>query len=180
MKLQFGNKVPGSIEDVYEYVTGVGPDGPLDHILFEQKYGELVGQSDQTFVTKVSDGDSEIVWTTTFNYPSRRIIVLDPAASDREDTFVRIKDGTKWTVTLHSKTSGIQGLIQWLYFQAIGKYKVGVPILSPAIFHFRRIATNANKAGAKVSFEVPDTGGLACFGEQDVVDESRCADGDRQ
>ena len=54
MKLQFGNKVPGSIEEVYEYVTGVGPDGPLDHIRFEQKYGTLVSQSGQTIVTKVS------------------------------------------------------------------------------------------------------------------------------
>ncbi len=180
MKLQFGNKVPGSIEAVYEYVTGVGPDGPLDHILFEQRYGELVGQNGPIIVTKVSDGDSETVWTSTFNYPSRRIIVLDPTASDREDTFVRIKGGTKWTVTIHSKASGIQGLIQWLYFQVIGKYRVGVPILSPAIFHFRRIALDADEAGVKASFEVPNGEVSSCFRQQDVVDESGCADGDRQ
>ena len=179
MKLQFGNKVPGSIEEVYEYVTGVGPDGPLDHILFEQKYGTLVSQSDQTIVTKVPDGDSETVWTSTFSYPNRRIIIMDPASSAREDIFTRIKGGTKWAVIIHSKTSGIQGLIQWLYFQVIGKYRVGVPILSPAIFHFRRIALDIGKASAKAPFETPDTGGLDRFGQQNIVDEARGPEGDR-
>ena len=179
MKLQFGSRVPGSIEEVYEYVTGVGPDGPLDHILFEQKYGELVWQSGQTIVTRVSDADSVTAWTSTFNYPNRRIIALEPASSDREDTFASIKGGTKWTVTIHSKTSGIQGLIQWFYFQIIGKYRVGVPILSPAIFHFRRLALDTDNAGAKDSFEASETEGLACLGQQNIVDETRGADGDR-
>ena len=179
MKLQFGNKVPGSIEEVYEYVTGVGSDGPLDHIMFEQKYGTLVSQSGQTIVTKVSDGDSETVWTSTFSYPNRRIIIMDPASSAREDTFARVKGGTKWTVIIHSETSGIQGLIQWLYFQIIGKYRVGVPILSPAIFHFRRIALDIGKASTKPPFEAPDTEGLDHFGQQNVVDEARGPEGDR-
>ena len=179
MKLQFGNKVPGSVEEVYEYVTGVGPDGPLDHMLFEQKYGTLVSQSGQTIVTQVSDGDSETIWTSTFSYPNHRIITMDPASSAREDTFARIKGGTKWTVIIHSKTSGIQGLIQWLYFQVIGKYRVGVPILSPVIFHFRRIALEISKARTKAPFEAPDTEGLDRFSQQNVVDEARGPEGDR-
>ena len=179
LKLQFGHKVSGSIEEVYEYVTGVGPDGPLDYILFEQKYGKLVGQSGQTIVTKVSDGDSEAVWTSTFNYPNRRIIMMDPASSAREDTFSRVKGGTKWAVIIHSKTNGIQGLIQWLYFQVVGKYRVGVPILSPTIFHFRRIALDIDKPGSRAPFEAPDAEELDRLGQQNVVDEACGSEGDR-
>ena len=104
---------------------------------------------------------------------------MDPASSAREDTFARIKGGTKWVVIIHSKTNGIQGLIQWLYFQVIGKYRVGVPILSPAIFHFRRIALDIDKAGTKAPLETSDAQGLDRLGQQNIVDEARGSEGDR-
>ena len=148
MKLQFGNNVPGPIEEVYEFVTGVGPDGPLDRALFTQKYGEMVEESSETIVTRVSEGDGDIIWRCTFEYPTRRVMeAVDSPSADREDTFETVKGGTKWTVTVHSKKSGLNGLVQWLYFQAIGKYRVGVPVLSPVIFHFRRKARSAEEEG---------------------------------
>ena len=145
MKLQFGNNVPGPIEEVYEYVTGMGPDGPLDRVLFAQKYGEIEQEGDEGIVTRVSDGDVEVLWRSTFDYPYRRLMVVDSSSADREDTFVVVKGGTKWTVSVHSKKSGLSGLVQWLYFQVIGKYRVGVPVLSPVIFHFRRKARAAEQ-----------------------------------
>lgn len=145
VKLQFGNNVPGPIEEVYEYVTGVGPDGPLDRALFAQKYGELVEENDEAIVTRVSDGGDEVVWSSIFEYPTRRLMIVDSSSADREDTFEVVKGGTKWTVTVHSKKRGLNGLVQWLYFQVIGKYRVGVPVLSPVIFHFRRKARAAER-----------------------------------
>ncbi len=69
--------------------------------------------------------------------------------------------------------------IQWLYFQVIGKYRVDVPILSPVVFHFRRIALDIGKAGTKAPFETSDAEGLNRFGQQNVVDEARGTEGDR-
>ena len=157
MKLQFGNNVPGPIEEVYEYVTGMGPDGPLDRILFAQKYGEVVEESDEAIVTRVLDGDSEVVWSSTFDYPYRRVMVVDSDSSDREDTFEVVKGGTKWTVIIHSKKGGIPGLMQWLYFQVIGKFRVGVPVISPVIFYFRRKAREAEREAAENLYQSRDT-----------------------
>jgi hypothetical protein len=156
LKLQFGNNVPASIEEVYEYVTGMGPDGPLDRVLFAQKYGEIEQEGDEGIVTRVADGDAEVSWRSTFDYPYQRLMVVDSSSADREDTFVVVKGGTKWTVTVHSKKGGFSGLVQWLYFQAIGKYRVGVPILSPVIFYFRRKARAAEREAAEVSPESPE------------------------
>lgn len=157
MKLQFGNNVPGPIEEVYEFVTGVGPDGPLDRAMFAQRYGEIEEESDEGIVTRVWDGDSEVVWSSAFDYPYRRVMVVDSASPDREDTFEVVKGGTKWTVIVYSKTGGIPGLFQWLYFQVIGKFRVGVPVISPVIFHFRRKARDAERETAENPPQSPDT-----------------------
>ena len=157
MKLQFGNNVPGTIEEVYEFVTGVGPDGPLDRAIFAQRYGEIEEESDEGILTRVADGDAEVTWRSTFDYPDRRLMMVDSSSSDREDIFTTVRGGTKWTVVIHSKKGGIPGLMQWFYFQVIGKYRVGVPVISPVIFHFRRKARDAEREAAETLPISPDT-----------------------
>ncbi|MCH8940761.1 MAG: hypothetical protein IIC27_06535 [Chloroflexi bacterium] len=74
-----------------------------------------------------------------------------------EDTFEVVKGGTKWTVIIHSKKGGIPGLMQWLYFQVIGKFRVGVPVMSPVIFYFRRKAREAEREAAENLYQSRDT-----------------------
>jgi hypothetical protein len=157
VKLRFGNNIPGPIEEVYEYVTGMGPDGPLDLVNFAQKYGEVLEQRDDAFLTRVQDGDVEVTWSSLFDYPYRRLMMFDSSSADREDIFEEVKGGTKWTIIVHSKKGGFPGLMQWLYFQVIGKFRIGVPVLSPAAFHFRRKAREAEREAADQPQENPDT-----------------------
>ena len=157
MKLRFSNNIPGPIEEVYEYVTGMGPDGPLDPVLFAQKYGEVVEQRNNAFLTRVQDGDEDVTWSSIFEYPYRRFMMVDSASADREDIFEEVKGGTKWTVIVHSKKGGFPGLMQWFYFQVVGKFRVGVPVLSPAVFHFRRKARTEKREAADQPLEKPDS-----------------------
>ena len=145
MKLSFHATVPGPIEEVYEYVTAVGPDGPVDRVLFAQKYGEPVEEYDgDAVLTRDTDeaGDGEdTFWLCNFIYPTRRTMeAVESRWADREDVFEAVRGGTRWTVTFNPKTGGLQGLAQWLYFLAVGKYRIGVPVLSPVVHHFRRKA----------------------------------------
>ena len=141
MKLSFHTTVPGPIEEVYEYVTAVGPDGPLDRVLFSQKYGEMVEETEGAVLTRDTDEGDEVLWLCAFEYPTRRTMeAVESTWADREDVFEIVKGGTRWTVTFNPKTGGLQGLVQYLYFLAVGKYRVGVPVLSPVVQHFRRKA----------------------------------------
>ena len=157
VRLRFGNNIPGPIEEVYEYVTGMGPDGPLDLVLFAQKYGEVVEQCDDVFMTTVQDGDDGVIWSSLFDYPYRRFMTVDSSAADREDLFEEVKGGTKWTIIVHSEKGGFPGLMQWFYFQVIGKFRVGVPVFSPAVFHFRRKAKEAEREAKETPPDSPDT-----------------------
>ena len=148
MKLSFHCTVPGPIEEVYEYVTAVGPEGPVDKALFIQKYGEPVQEIDGAFITREADEAGDVVWLCTFTYPELRTMQAENAPwADREDVFESVKDGTRWTVTFSPKQGGLHGLVQWLYFQAVGKYRIGVPVLSPVVQRFRRLRREARESG---------------------------------
>ena len=148
MKLSFHCNIPAPIEEVYEYVTAMGPTGTVDQALFVQKYGELVQEVDGAVLTRDTEDDAEALWRCTFTYPERRTMeAIDSSWSDREDVFERVKDGTRWTVTFNPKSRALHGLVQWLYFLAVGKYRVGVPVLSPVVQHFRRKAREAAESG---------------------------------
>lgn len=141
MKLSFHTTVPASIEEVYEYVTAVGPEGPVDRALFSQKYGETVEETEGAVLTRDTEEGDEALWLCAFEYPTRRTMeAVESTWADREDLFETVRGGTRWTVNFIPKTGGLQGLVQYLYFQAVGKYRVGVPVLSPVVQHFRRKA----------------------------------------
>ncbi len=148
MKLSFHTTVPGPIEEVFEHVTAFGPEGPVDRVLFSQKYGETVEEDGGTVVTRAPDEDGDVLLHCSFEYPTRRVMVGERSSwADREDVFEAVKGGTRWTVTFDPKAHGVQGLAQWLYFQMVGKYRVGVPVLSPVVQHFRQKAREARDRG---------------------------------
>lgn len=156
MKLSFHTTVPGPIEEVYEYVTAVGPDGPTDRVLFSQKYGETVEETEGAVLTRDTDESDEVLWLCAFEFPTRRTMeAVESTWADREDVFEAVKGGTRWTVTFNSKTGGLQGLVQYLYFLAVGKYRVGVPVLSPVVQHFRRKARGKFDTGEEADGEAP-------------------------
>lgn len=141
MRLSFHTNVPAPVEEVFEYITAFGADGPLDRVFFVQKYGEIVEEGGSVVLTRDTEEDDDVLWRSTFNFPSRRTMeALESPWADREDVFETVRDGTRWTVTFIPKTRGLHGLVQYFYFQAIGKYRVGVPVLSPVVQHFRRKA----------------------------------------
>ncbi len=142
MRLSFHTTVPAPIEEVYEYVTAVGPEGPVDRVLFAQKYGEPIEtEPDGAVITHDPDDDGEVFWRCAFDFPALRTMrAIESTWADREDAFETVRGGTRWTVTFIPKTGGLQGLVQYLYFQVVGKYRVGVPVLSPVVQHFRRKA----------------------------------------
>lgn len=148
MKLSFHTTVPAPIEEVYEYVTAVGPTGPVDGVLFAQKYGEPVrDEPGGAVLTRDTDEGEDTLWRCTFSFPHRRTMeAVESAWADREDDFESVRGGTRWTVTFSPKTRGLHGLVQYLYFQAVGKYRVGVPVLSPVVQHFRRKAHGESDA----------------------------------
>ena len=162
MRLSFHTTIPAPIEEVYAYVTAVGPEGPLDRALFSQKYGETVEETDGAALTRDTEEGDAALWLCAFEFPTRRTMeaVASPWA-DREDLFETVRGGTRWTVTFIPKTGGLHGLVQYLYFQAVGKYRVGVPVLSPVVQHFRRKARGeldaADAADSGESGEDPTT-----------------------
>lgn len=163
MKLSFHTTVPASIEEVYEYVTAFGPEGPVDRALFSQKYGETVEETEGAVLTRDTDEGDEALWLCAFEYPTRRTMeAVESTWADREDLFETVRGGTRWTVNFIPKTGGLQGLVQYLYFQVVGKYRVGVPVLSPVVQHFRRKARGDFDAPEEAdSEESGDAGGPA-------------------
>lgn len=156
MRLSFHTTVPGPIEEVYEHVTAMGPEGPVDRALFAHKYGEPVEEAGNVVTTRELYGESETFWRCTFSFPDRRTMeALAATWADREDVFEAVRGGTRWTVTFDPKVGGVQGLAQWLYFQMVGKYRVGVPVLSPVMQHFRRKARGEGDSVAEPEGEPP-------------------------
>ena len=156
MKLSFHCTVPAPIEEVYEHVTAMGPAGPIDRVLFVQKYGEFVEEVDGAVLTHDTDDDDDTMWLSAFTYPNRRTMeAIESSWSDREDVFETVKGGTRWTVTFNPKSRALHGLVQWLYFLSVGKYRVGVPVLSPVVQHFRRKAREESEAAEDPESDEP-------------------------
>ena len=161
MRLSFHTTVPAPIEEVYEHVTAVGPEGPTDRVLFAQKYGEPIEtEPDGAVITHDTDDGEDMHWRCTFDFPAHRTMrAIASTWADREDAFETVRGGTRWTVTFIPKTGGLQGLVQYLYFQAVGKYRVGVPVLSPVVQHFRRKARGEFDAPPDSEAEDPPSQG---------------------
>ncbi len=81
---------------------------------------------------------SVIKWRCTFDYPRwRDMEAVDTRWADRTDTFESTTGGTKWTVEWRTKTLGLKGLIQLIYFKLRGKNNYYNRIQKPVVDHFQ-------------------------------------------
>lgn len=125
-RLRLVSFVAAPVEDVYQYVTAYGSDGPLDEAAFREKYGETVERGDDAIIVREDvrrypqDDPELITWRCTFDYPtSRTMEALDSAWADRYDSFRADRDGTRWTVRWNTRLGGLRGIVQYVVFRLI-------------------------------------------------------------
>ena len=140
--LNLSTFIPAPVEEVYEYVTAFGNDGPLDDA-FQIEYGELLGRNGNVFVTQEEDtkggdeGPKKTTWRCTFEYPGRRMMeTLDSSWSDRVDLFRPVRGGTRWRIRWNTRIGGIRGVAQYLVFRLVGHKRLRHGILDPVRGHF--------------------------------------------
>ena len=135
--LSISTLIPAPPEDVYQYVTAYGNDGPLDDA-FQAKYGNLVSNQRNVYVTREEDGRDgdegreEITWSSTFEYPTRRVMVaVDSSWANRVDVFRPVRGGTKWSIRWDTRVGGIRGAAQYLVFRLMGHRRFRRAVVDP-------------------------------------------------
>ena len=120
---------------VFEHVTDCGKDGPIDRDAFQKKHGEIESRENNVITTREKDDD--LRWKYTFDHPNSRMMeALGSSWADRTDTFESTENSTRWTVQWRTKTAGLQGLIQFLYFQLRGKKTFYRRVIQPVEEYF--------------------------------------------
>ena len=142
-RLRLVSFVAAPIEDVYQYVTTYGPDGPVDGDTFEEKYGETLQHDADAIIVREDvrrypeDDPQLITWRCTFDYPaSRTMEALDSAWADRYDSFEADGDRTRWTVRWDTRLGGLRGRVQWLVFRLITHKSMRRDLVDPIKDHF--------------------------------------------
>ena len=143
-RLNLSALIPAPPEDVYQYVTGYGKDGPLPDS-FQAQYGKLVSNNDNVYVTEeLEDSDEEgeesgekITWNTTFEYPSRRVMeAVDSSWANRVDLFRPVRNGTRWTISWDPRVGGIRGVAQYVAFRLAVHRRFRRSVIDPVRAHF--------------------------------------------
>ena len=144
-RLRLSAFVNAPIEEVYEYVTAFGRDGPLDAESFREKYGVLLRREEDAFIVQEDvrafpeDEPLLITWRCTFRYPlSRTMEALDSRWANRRDTFREVDDGTAWRVQWDTWGRGLRGIIQYLAFRLVGHRRIRRELLDPVKEHFEK------------------------------------------
>ena len=129
-------------EEVYQYVTAYGNDGPLDDA-FQAKYGKVVSNQTNVYVTRENegrDGDEggrEITWSSTFEYPTRRVMkAVNSRWANRVDVFRPVRGGTKWSIRWDTRVGGIRGAAQYLVFRLMGQRRFRRTVVDPVKRYF--------------------------------------------
>ena len=153
------------LEEVYQYVTAFGKDGPVSLDAFQEKYGEILSQEGNVLVVEEWvgmeeeedeeewDGEEEgedeeeadeedesdyITWRCIYDYPNRRFMeAVDSNWADRLDQFRAARGGTRWEVQWRTKTGGVKGMLQYLWFLVIANRNYRRNILDPVRQHFK-------------------------------------------
>ncbi len=130
------------IEEIYEYVTAFRRNEPIDEEDFQQKHGEIVSRERNVFMTmeeeSVQDGTPAVRWRCTFEYPIRRVMeAIDSLWANRTDTFRMVHGGTHWSIEWMSKTGGLKGLLQLIYFKLRSRHIYYSRFILPTLEHFR-------------------------------------------
>ncbi|MBI4298825.1 MAG: hypothetical protein HY666_03600 [Chloroflexi bacterium] len=133
--------IKASPEEVYEFVTAFGKDGPVNQETFDKRYGKLMSREGDAFIVKEEisrGGESEhVVWRCTFRYPQHRLMeAVDSLWADRLDQFRTARSGTYWRIQWRTKTGGIRGVLQYLFFRLIGYREPRRNIIKPVQRHF--------------------------------------------
>ena len=143
-KLRLSTIVDAPIEEFYRHVTGYGADGPIDEDAFQKEYGKVLEKDGDTLVTqeeivRYADEEPErITWRCTFGYPAGRTKeALDSAWAHRTDTLRAVNGEILWSIQWDTRTGGIRGILQWLFFRFRGRKKAHIELLEPVVAAFR-------------------------------------------
>ena len=135
--IRFQTVVPGTPEQVYEYVTSFPVSGRYNQRSLEESYGKLIEQQGDTY-TFQDDTEDQVKWVCTFDPPRQRTMRAQESKwADRVDWFEPYSDGTLWTAAWEPKTAGIQAYIQWLGFKLRGKKQLYQNAVAPVVRHFQ-------------------------------------------
>ena len=142
-RLRLSVFIPAPIEDVYQYITDYDKDGPVSDEAFKAQYGTVIEQEGHNIVVEENvsrhpeDEPDLVTWRCTFIYPTERSMeALDSLWSDRYDFFRSANGGTRWTIRWRTKMGGVQGIIQYLFFQLHGQRRMKKDVLTPVKEHF--------------------------------------------
>lgn len=152
-RLRLSCVIDAAIEEVYQYVTAYGREGPVADGAFEAKYGADVRQEAGAFIVtedvrRYPEDEPELVtWRYTFTYPTVRTAeALDSTWANRRDTFRSISGRTLWTIQWDSWARGPRSIIQYLAFRLVERRRITRELLDPVNEHFAR-ADKSEKAG---------------------------------
>lgn len=135
--IQFQTLVPGTPEQVYEYVTSFPVSGRYNQRSLEESYGRLIEQEGNTY-TFQDDTEDEVKWVCTFDPPLRRTMRAQESKwADRLDWFQPSADGTLWTVVWEPKATGIRAITQWLGSKLRGNSQIYQNVVVPVVRHFQ-------------------------------------------
>lgn len=142
-RLRLSVFIAAPIEDVYQYITDYGKDGPVSDEAFEAQYGTVIEQDGHNFVVEEDvrrypeDEPEFVTWRCTFTYPTERNMeALDSLWSDRADSLRSADGGTQWTIRWRTKTDGLRGIAQYLFFLLFGHRRMKRDMLTSVKEHF--------------------------------------------
>lgn len=139
-KLQVSAFIPGSLEEVYTFVTAYGFEGVSDPINFTEKHGEIVKSEGNILTTKDSQYGYDLTWRCTFEYPNRRLMeAIDSNWANRTDFFTMANFGTQWAITFETKRGGPAGGVQALFFHLFTRKRIYQSSINPVIKHFTMV-----------------------------------------
>ncbi len=135
----FRTLVPGTPEQVYEYVTAYPASGRVSRKALEEKHGQLIEQDGDDYVFR-EDADGGIIWRCSFDPPRRRVMRAQESQwADRTDDFESYGDSTLWTAVWELKAIGFRSYTQWLMFHIRGKTQVQASLIMPVVEHFQQL-----------------------------------------
>ncbi len=138
VRLSLSTYIAAAPEDVFRHVTAFGEEGPLSDEAFRAKHGNVLSREGSTFLTREVEGDDEVRWRCTFQYPELRSMeALDSSWSSRTDTFQPRRGGTTWTIHWTNGSMGVKGIAQHLAFRLPGHRRVRRAIVEPVTRHFK-------------------------------------------
>ena len=136
-RLRIRNFVPAPREQVYRFVTDCGPQGVVDRRAFEERHGRVLEETGDALLFQDGEGEDAVTWRCTYRHPSmRRMEAVGATWADRTDDFEETRGGTEWTITYHTKSTGLIVLPQWVFFHLVTQRNIRKAAVDPVLNHF--------------------------------------------